>query len=178
MRTILRPAAAGVIIAGVTAAAVMGISSPLFIQASTAAIVSSPFHYRFHVDGVLDEAGTMADSWSAYWWVNSGAQFLIENGIGQTIQGALPSGYRWAKLYGASSAVDTDNGLYPQNLFRLVTRNQWHNIQQELYFRIRRIQMTASPNRNASNGILLMSRYAEDGRRCIMRDCAQTARQP
>jgi len=43
-----------------------------------------------------------------------------------------------------------------------VTRNTWQNAQEEAYFKITADNLSASPNRNASNGILFFNRY-QDG---------------
>src|SRR3989344_9121604 len=60
-----------------------------------AAAVSSSFSYQFKIDGVLTEAGSMSESWSPYWWVNSGAQMVLKNGVGKTLQGTLPTANKW-----------------------------------------------------------------------------------
>ena len=133
--------------------------SPSRQLASLAASVSSPFHYTFKVDGILDEAGKMDDSSSPYFWLNSGGQFLLKDGIGKTVQGELAKLNKWRLAYAASNPTDTDNGYHPQNIFRLVTRSKWQNFTQEVYFNIAKLNMSASQNRNASNGILLFNRY-------------------
>jgi hypothetical protein len=127
--------------------------------ASIAAVVKSPFYYKFNGNSVLDETGKMDDSSSPYWWLNSGGQFYLKDGIGKTIQGELPALNKWRIAYAVSNPIDTDDGYHPQNIFRLVTRSKWQNFQQEVYFKIIKINMSASPNRNASNGVLLFNRY-------------------
>lgn len=128
-------------------------------MASLAALVQSPFYYSFKVDGVLDEAGKMNDSSSPYFWLNSGGQFYLKNGIGKTVQGELGKFNKWRLAYFASNPIDTDNGYHPQNIFRLVTRSKWQSFNQEIYFKITKLNMSASANRNASNGVLLFNRY-------------------
>ncbi|MDO8572392.1 MAG: hypothetical protein Q7S11_01320 [bacterium] len=130
--------------------------------ASVAAIVNSPFYYTFKVDGVLDEAGKMDDSSSPYWWLNSGGQFYLKDGIGKTVQRELAKFNKWRLTYAASNPIDTDNGYHPQNIFRLVTRSKWRNFSQEASFQNVKLNMSTSTNRNASNGILLVNRY-QDG---------------
>ncbi|NUQ57681.1 MAG: hypothetical protein HUT38_04340 [Candidatus Paceibacter sp.] len=127
--------------------------------ASVAAIVNSPFYYTFKVDGTLAEAGSMNDSSSPYFWLNSGAYFYLKNGIGKTVQGDLSQYSKWRLAYSLSNPVDTDNGYHPQNILRLVTRSKWQNFTQEMYFKINKDQLSASPNRNESNGLLLFNRY-------------------
>lgn len=128
-------------------------------EASLAALVQSPFYYSFKVDGVLDEAGKMDDSSSPYFWLNSGGQFILKNGIGKTVQGKLNKFNKWRLAYYASNPIDTDDGYHPQNILRLVTRSKWQNFRQEIYYRIMKDNLSTSPNRNASNGLLLFNRY-------------------
>ncbi|MDP3729753.1 MAG: hypothetical protein Q8R26_03355 [bacterium] len=130
--------------------------------ASLAAVVQSPFYYNFKVDGVLDEIGKMDDSSSPYFWLNSGGQFYLKDGIGKTIQGELGQFHKWRLAYASSNPVDTDNGYHPQNIFRLATRSKWQNFNQEIYFKITKLNMSASASRDASNGFLLFNRY-QDG---------------
>lgn len=130
-------------------------------QAAVAAVVRSPFHYSFSVAGTLHEVGNMDLSSSPYFWLNSGGQFILKSGIGMTMQGEASALNRWRVLYGKSNPVDTDGGLHPQNILRLITRSKWADFSQQAYFRIRQNQLSQSPNRNESNGLLLMSRYKD-----------------
>jgi hypothetical protein len=93
--------------------------------------------------------------------VNSGGRFVIARGVGQTIQGRLPDGDPWRVRYAIASPVDTEDGYLPQNLFRLIQRQRWKNFRQSFYFQITRVNMTDSPNRNASNGVLMFHRYLD-----------------
>ncbi len=101
----------------------------------------------------------MAWSTSPYFWLNSGAKLIIENGIGKTIQGSLASSDRWRLEYSAANPLDTGNGYFPQNLFRLVTKSTWDNIEQSVKFNINKVNLTDTPNRDGYSGVLLMSRY-------------------
>ena len=130
-------------------------------EAAEARAVTSPFLYTFNADGILHETGSMSESSSPYFWLNSGGKMLFKNGLGSTIMGALPTSDRWAKLYKSSSSVDTDQGKYPQNLFRLLTRSKWGNASEEIKFKIDSINETNTPNRDGYSGILLMSRYLD-----------------
>gem|GEM_PF-415253 len=127
--------------------------------AAAAAAVSSPFVYNFNSPGLLDESGSMDTSSSPYWWLNSGGELWIEGGQGKTIQGDLPVTNKWRTAYAVDNPTDTDIGVHPQNIFRLVTRSKWQNLRQEVYFMIIKDQLSASSNRNASNGALLFNRY-------------------
>jgi hypothetical protein len=112
---------------------------------------------------MLNETGSMTNTTSPYWWVNSGGMLQLANGMGQTAQGDLPASSLWRLSYAAANPLDTDNGYHPQNLFRLVTKNSWQNASVVSKFNIVKDNTSQSPNRNASNGLLLMNRYASDG---------------
>lgn len=132
------------------------------VDAAQAAVVSSPFSYYFGVSGILHETGSMAESSSPYFWLNSGGILNISDGRGRTIQGNLSSSDKWRLIYLRSNPIDTDQGYHPQNLFRLITRSKWQNFSETAYFRITKNQISSSPNRDVSNGLLLFSRY-QDG---------------
>lgn len=121
----------------------------------------TPFRYSFNTDEVLYEAGSMDQSTSPYWWVDSGAELILSNGTGSTILGSLPANDYWRLLYARNNPLDTDNGYHPQNLFRLVTKGEWTDYVEQAYFKIDAVNLSASPNRNQSNGLLLFSRYAD-----------------
>ncbi len=123
---------------------------------------SSPFIYSFNVDGILEETGKAEESRSPYWWLNAGGELVITKNVGSTIQGVLPSGNHWRILYAASNPVDTGNGYYPQNLFRLLTKNSWENAGVSIDFKITKDNSVISPNKNQTNGILVMTRYIDD----------------
>jgi hypothetical protein len=120
------------------------------------------FNENFDSAGTLVEAGSMSRSASPSWWLSSGAYLYRRNGIGLTIQGTLPKNDYWRRYYANTSSIDTDGGYRPQNLFRLTTRGRWQNFRQQVYFRIRRDNLSASPNRNASNGLFLLNRYQDE----------------
>ena len=111
--------------------------------------------------GVLEEAGQMSESASPDFWLNSGAMFFFGGGFGRTIQGELPANDRWRLLYAQSNPTDTDGGFHPQNLLRLVTRRTFQSLSQRVRFRIRKDNLSSSPNRNASNGVLLFEHYQD-----------------
>lgn len=117
------------------------------------------FRDSFSNQEIIEETSNMGISTSLKWWVNSGGRFSIVANLGNTILGNLSSTDRWFKEYSYSNPVDTDGGLHPQNIFRLVQKDSWQNFSQEIYFRIKNINQSQSPNRNASNGVLLFNRY-------------------
>jgi hypothetical protein len=139
--------------------AVAGFSA-LTALATQAASVTSPFYYGFDTNADLQEAGSMSDSASPYWWLSSGGHFYMD-GVGATVQNSLPTSDYWRLLYASTNPLDTDNGYHPQNIFRLVTRSRWGNARQQVYFRIAKDNLSASPNRAASNGVLLFNRYKD-----------------
>lgn len=133
----------------------------LTAESGTAAQVSSPFKYTFLIDSVVEETNLDTKSPSPYWWVSSGAELTLEEGRGKTNQGKLPLGSKWQVLYAVSNPLDTEDGFYPQNIFRLVSRNKWQDFTQQIYFQIKKDNLSTSPNRNASNGLLLFNRYQD-----------------
>lgn len=107
----------------------------------------------------LEETGTMSESRNDSWWLNSGGRLYTTGQMGKTIQGDLDQNDKWYQEYRRYNPVDTDNGQHPQNIFRLVRRGAWDNLSQETYFQINKLNLSASPNRNASNGLFLFNRY-------------------
>lgn len=108
---------------------------------------------------VLEEAASFGESSNTDWWLNSGAKMRIEKYIFSTNFGKLSKKDSWRKLYDKNNSRDTDNGYYPQNIFRLVTRTKWLNFTQQVYFNISKINLSESDFRNESNGVLLFNRY-------------------
>jgi len=131
------------------------------VHAASAAPVANPFHYEFRIDGTVNESGSMDSSASPYWWINSGGQMTLSAGTGKTIQGNLPLGSYWQRTYAAANPLDTDNGLHPQNIFRVLTRSKWQNVKQIMSFKITKDELSSSPNRDSHNGLLLMTRYID-----------------
>jgi len=134
--------------------------SMFFVPTAQAA---NSLYYTFNQDGILGESFPMNTSTSQYFWLNSGGKMPIKDGVGGTIQGPLPAIDKWRLLYNKSNALDTGNGYYPQNLFRWVTKSTWTNISQELPFKITKMNLTDTPNRDGYSGVLLFARYASDG---------------
>lgn len=130
-------------------------------QVAAVITIGKPLLYTFNSPGVLYEAGNFDESTSPYWWVNSGGKLLLDDFVGKTIQGDLPLLDIWRIRYLLTNPIDTDNGYHPQNIFRLVTKSKATNQRVEALFKIERDNWGASSNQNASNGILLMSRYVD-----------------
>lgn len=119
------------------------------------------FLYTFDQNGTVKESSSLSESSSPYWWLNSGGYLKIQNGVGSTNLGELAKLDPWSILYAKNNPLDTDLGLHPQNIFRLVTKSKWQNAEQEAYFLVKKDNLSASPNRNASNGLLLFNRYQD-----------------
>lgn len=117
------------------------------------------FSDNFNENEAIEEFGSMNESLSQYWWVNSGAFFIKKDGVGKTLFGEIDTDSKWQSAYVKHNAVDTDTGIHPQNIFRLVTRSKWQSFTQEVYFEIAKLNMSASANRDVSNGVLLFNRY-------------------
>ncbi|HLP86835.1 MAG TPA: hypothetical protein VK153_03120 [Candidatus Paceibacterota bacterium] len=124
-------------------------------------INNSLFTYLFNSVGVLQESGSIMTSTSPYWWVNSGGKLILEDGLGKTIQGELPTDDKWRKIYSRANKEDTDNGYHPQNIFRLITKGSWYNLSEQAFFKVTSSNLSESSNRNESNGLLLFSRYID-----------------
>jgi hypothetical protein len=119
----------------------------------------------FSVDYVLEETGKMNSSASSNWWVNSGAFLYSKDGVGKTLAGKLAKGVKWQERYQETreaTVKETDGGYYPQNIFRLVTKEKWKDFEQEIYYNIRKYNLSKDKHRSASNALLLFNRY-QDG---------------
>ncbi len=117
---------------------------------------------NFKVGDVLEEASSMYNSKNKYWWLSSGGQLYWENDALTTIWGETSENDKWRRLYADSNPIDTDNGLHPQNIFRLVSKSSFLNYSQQVYFWVESINLSISPQRNESNGILLFNRYQDE----------------
>ncbi len=126
------------------------------------AVKKTMFRDDFDGSETLEEAVSASRSDSQDWWLNSGAMLYEQDGVGKTIYGELPLGSKWQIHYSRSNPQDTDNGLHPQNIFRLLTKTKWTNSSQRLYFTIDDDNKSLSPHRDASNGVLLMIRYKDE----------------
>ncbi len=111
---------------------------------------------------ILNEAGNMTESSSASWWLNAGGLCYFDDNKFKTIQGDLDKNNKWHQAYLKNNPRDTDNGKHPQNIFRLVSRGKWKNLDQQAYFKINKDNLSSSSYRNESNGLLFFNRY-QDG---------------
>lgn len=112
---------------------------------------------------LLEEAGSIQETSSDFFWLNSGGRFAVQNGIAATLKGDLLAQDVWRLLYARTNPRDTDNGYHPQNIFRLVSFPKRLNALQTMYFKITKDNLSTSPNREAHNGVLFFNRYQEGG---------------
>lgn len=117
--------------------------------------------YNFNTNGILKEASSLLTSSSKYWWVNSGGYMKIENGKGSTVKDSLKTTDPWRLIYSVNNPEDTDNGYHPQNIFRLVSEKKWVDARHEVYFVVKKDNLSTSSNRNQSNGLLLFNKYQD-----------------
>lgn len=110
---------------------------------------------------LLEEAGSIEESGDACWWLSSGAYLSMGSGRARSIQRALEPGDPWAIRYAQSNPADTDGGLHPQNLLRLVARGTWRDYRQEVRVRIQRVNLSHSAERGEWSGVLLFLRYQD-----------------
>jgi len=123
--------------------------------------VNHQFAENFSQNFTLEESDSSKNSNNPNWWLNSGAYFYSQDGIGRTIYGDFLPGSKWYEEYKKSDPTDTDGGRHPQNIFRLVTKGEWKNLRQEVYFNISKDNLSQSDQRYASNGVFLMNRYTD-----------------
>ena len=110
---------------------------------------------------VVNETTESANSVSPNWWLDSGANINVANGVGSTIVGEAPEGY-YRTRYAQRNPVDTDGGAHPQNVFRLLTTRTWSGAtRQECYFRVLDYHLSNSPQRYDPNGLLIFTRYKD-----------------
>jgi hypothetical protein len=109
----------------------------------------------------LEETGRADTSKNPEWWLNSGAYLYIEGDAARTIQGRLAVEDEWRKKYAESNPIDTENGFRPQNIFRLLSKRTWRDVEQTVYFRILSENDTKSPRRSPSNGFLLYQHFKD-----------------
>ncbi|MDQ1283749.1 MAG: hypothetical protein QG620_97 [Patescibacteria group bacterium] len=111
---------------------------------------------------IIEESNPMKNSNDSSWWLNSGGVMPVEKDYFSTNLGELSEDDKWRKIYKKNNSRDTDKGYHPQNIFRLVTKSRWQNLQQQVYFNIEKTNLSESEYRNESNGVLLFNRY-QDG---------------
>jgi hypothetical protein len=124
--------------------------------------VLSPWKVDFSATTTIEEGWDEPSSMDPYFWLNSGARFLVSGGIGSTLRNKLSASDPWVTAYRDYNSLDTDAGTRPQNIFRLLTRSHWKDFTQEAVFKIKKLNMTTTPQRKESNGLLLMNRYVDE----------------
>src|SRR3989344_3739378 len=120
------------------------------------------FSEAFDNTFTLEQVWPSVRSGHADWWVSSGGYLISENGSGRTLKGNLLPSDRFAMKYANSNPRDTAKGFRPQNVFRLVLRENFLNATQELRARVIYYEPSSSEYRNESNGVLLFNRYQDE----------------
>lgn len=105
----------------------------------------------------LEEVESFDASSHEYYWLNSGGLAYLDGTTSMsTLRGDLVKGSKWRVEYMNANPIDTDNGYHPQSLFRLFTKAKYGDGTYQAYFKIKKTILSPSPNRNGSNGLLLM----------------------
>ena len=137
-------------------ATLYGIMRP-FKYSVTSPIPQSSRDIFFSTPTLLEEAGGYESSLNNLYWLNSGALAYVYGSTSiRTLTGDLEKGSKWQRAYMVSNPIDTENGYHPQNLFRLFTKAVFSDAVYQTYFKITKIVLSQSPNRNESNGVLIM----------------------
>lgn len=110
----------------------------------------------------LSEASSFSASVDPYWWLNSGAWMDVVDGVAKTVQGPIDVGSRWQVAYEKYNPESTAGGLYPQNIFRLLTMGKWKDFTQQTDFRVDAHNFANAEKRNESNGVFLINRYIDN----------------
>ena len=118
--------------------------------------------YFFEGNSVVEETNNPETSKNDLWWLSSGGLFYIKDGFSSTIHGELSLDDKWRNAYQKSKPESTDEGKHPQNIFRLVSKKEYHSYEQLMYFRINNIVDSNSQERKESNGIFFFNRYQDD----------------
>ncbi|HET8575066.1 MAG TPA: hypothetical protein VFM02_02740 [Candidatus Paceibacterota bacterium] len=117
--------------------------------------------YDFNQQKIIVEAKSLEESTDQFWWVSSGGYLIQKNGVGETIQGDLPLSDPRAKEEAKNNPDETDGGIHPQNIFRIVTKSTSENYTEQVSFKINRLNLSKSKNRDQTNGIHLFNRYQD-----------------
>lgn len=128
------------------------------------ATMARSFRANFSGNDQLEESSGPDTSESVDWWLNSGAFLFWSGGVARTQFGPLEKDSKWQVRYqnGARDIPsETDGGFYPQNIFRLLTQEKWKDIEQTVYFKIEKDNLSEDSHRSASNGLLLFHRYQD-----------------
>ena len=131
-------------------------------QTSMQKRIFGEFHDNFERTEILKETALSSESDNASWWLSSGGEMVVEGSLAKTLQQNLSVDNYWYSRYKSNNPTDTDGGLHPQNIFRLVTKEKWKNYTQQIYFMVNKDNLSQSSNRNSSNGIFLFNRYQDE----------------
>ncbi|MCA9308573.1 hypothetical protein KC980_03600 [candidate division WWE3 bacterium] len=96
------------------------------------------------------------------WNIVSGGILNIKKSVLSTNIGELNTQNPVYKLYQNKAPIDSDNGKHPQNLFKITTKRSYINSTQKITYKIKKLNLSDSPNRNNTNGIFLLSKYKNE----------------
>lgn len=117
------------------------------------------FYYTFNSPGILRQAPSASQSSSPYLWLASGAELIIQNGVGETVQGALSATDPLRIQNALTQAVTTDNGSHPQNSFLMFAKTPVTDASAEVYVNRGADHVTNLANSHPYNGESLLARY-------------------
>ena len=112
-------------------------------------------------NGDIVEESPAIENTHAIWWLQSGGYIENIDGVWRSIQGELSSHDKWRKIYLRKNPLDSDNGYRPQNILRLFSDQGFLAPEQDVSIHITRDNISESPNRNASSGIFLISKFLD-----------------
>ena len=136
------------------------LSKPMKTSSSSNSLLSAAAQSRSQTE-VIRETLKPQDSNNEEFWLSSGGMYYIQDEYSRTLFGELPRYSKWRILYNSNNPRDTDNGYHPQNLFRLITKEEARDSTEQFYFLIAKDNLSESPNRNETNGVLAISRYQD-----------------
>ncbi len=153
-------------ILGLSAIAVLAVivGTQSFASAATAANINLPFSYNFSYPGQLEQAQTIDQSSSPYFWLKYGGRVKIANGVGSTITGSVPATDTWYKVYSKMDLVEFDNGSHPQNRFFMLMRNSGSetDTSSQVYLNHLASNLSNIKNVHEYNAESLVVRYQDD----------------
>lgn len=116
---------------------------------------------QFNANVTVKETSSPDSNSNSNWWLRSGGLFIAKDGIGQSIQGGLPTRDPIRIEYAKENPVESDNGRHPQNIFRLISKQSWSDLDQQVTIEIAEDNLSRQENRYPWNGVALVSRYVD-----------------
>lgn len=117
------------------------------------------FQDTFDAPRTIEEVAKPSVSSDPSWWLQSGGRVEIRNGTARTVQGSLPPDDQWRIQYSSTDPQESRDGFRPQNMFRLLQKRPWGNIEQTVYVKINAYDTSLVEHRDAFNGVYFVYRY-------------------